>query len=83
MKLPANSTEKNLEADRSVTQKADLAYYQTVEPATRDAVAVAGPVCLYLEVSNECNLACKTCPITYAKVEEPADRKSTRLNSSH
>jgi len=72
MKLLANSTEKNLETDRSVTQKADLAYYQAVEPTSRTAVAVADPVCLYLEVSNECNLACKTCPITYAKVEEPA-----------
>src|SRR6266550_2560110 len=72
MKLLANSTEKNLEADRSVTRKADLAYYQAVEPASRTAVAVADPVCLYLEVSNECNLACKTCPITYAKVEEHA-----------
>src|SRR5258705_3089984 len=72
MKLLANSTEKNLETDRSVTQKADLAYYQAVEPASRGAAAVEDPVCLYLEVSNECNLACKTCPITYAKVEEPA-----------
>jgi MoaA/NifB/PqqE/SkfB family radical SAM enzyme len=72
MKPLANSTEKDLEADEPVTRKVDLEYYQAVEPASRTAVAVADPVCLYLEVTNECNLACKTCPITYAKVEEPA-----------
>src|ERR671918_1006234 len=73
MRLAANNTEKSLEADEPVTrQAADVAYYQAVEPASRGAVAVEDPVFLYLEVSNECNLACKTCPITYAKVEEPA-----------
>src|SRR6516165_6240668 len=68
----ANSTEKNPEEDGPMSRKADLAYYQAVEPASRTAVAFADPICLYLEVSNECNLTCKTCPITYAKVEEPA-----------
>ncbi|HWP59784.1 MAG TPA: radical SAM protein [Candidatus Acidoferrales bacterium] len=50
----------------------DIAYFKTLDPATRDAVAAGDPICLYLEVSNECNLACKTCPITFGKVEEPA-----------
>lgn len=53
-------------------QKTDFAYFETVDPQRRGAVVTQDPVCLYLEVSNECNLACKTCPITYGKVEEPA-----------
>jgi MoaA/NifB/PqqE/SkfB family radical SAM enzyme len=35
-------------------------------------VAPAAPTCLYLEVTNECNLTCKTCPLTYGRVESPA-----------
>jgi MoaA/NifB/PqqE/SkfB family radical SAM enzyme len=31
------------------------------------------PVCLYLEVTNRCNLMCTTCPRTYAELEPPAD----------
>ncbi len=31
------------------------------------------PVCLYLEVTNRCNLLCETCPRTFASVERPAD----------
>jgi MoaA/NifB/PqqE/SkfB family radical SAM enzyme len=30
-------------------------------------------VCLYLEVTNRCNLLCTTCPRTYAELEPPAD----------
>ena len=56
----------------SLTQQADIAYYRAVDPASRGPVALEDPVCLYLEVTNECNLACKTCPITFGKVEEPA-----------
>src|SRR5919106_3914687 len=56
----------------SSIQETDIAYFQAVDPASRGAAAPQDPGCLYLEVSNECNLACKTCPITYGKVEEPA-----------
>jgi MoaA/NifB/PqqE/SkfB family radical SAM enzyme len=56
----------------SSIQGTDIAYFEGVDPAIRGPVAPQDPVCLYLEVSNECNLACKTCPITYGKVEEPA-----------
>jgi len=35
--------------------------------------AVRPPVCLYLEVTNRCNLLCTTCPRTYAELEPPAD----------
>ena len=30
-------------------------------------------MCLYLEVTNRCNLLCTTCPRTYAELEPPAD----------
>jgi MoaA/NifB/PqqE/SkfB family radical SAM enzyme len=33
----------------------------------------AAPVCLYLEVTNRCNLLCTTCPRTYVELEPPAD----------
>lgn len=39
----------------------------------RDAVAQRPPVCLYLEVTNRCNLLCTTCPRTYEDLEPPAD----------
>ncbi len=32
-----------------------------------------GPVCLYLETTNRCNLLCTTCPRTYEELEPPAD----------
>jgi MoaA/NifB/PqqE/SkfB family radical SAM enzyme len=35
--------------------------------------AVKPPVCLYLEVTNRCNLLCTTCPRTYEELEPPAD----------
>jgi MoaA/NifB/PqqE/SkfB family radical SAM enzyme len=31
------------------------------------------PVCVYLEVTNRCNLLCTTCPRTYEELEPPAD----------
>jgi MoaA/NifB/PqqE/SkfB family radical SAM enzyme len=46
-------------------------YFEAV--ATRDAEAVAPPVCLYLEVTNRCNLLCETCPRTFEALEPPAD----------
>jgi MoaA/NifB/PqqE/SkfB family radical SAM enzyme len=41
--------------------------------ASRAAVAEAPPVCLYLEVTNRCNLLCETCPRTFETLEPPAD----------
>src|SRR5580698_3738944 len=32
-----------------------------------------GPVCLYLETTNRCNLLCTTCPRTYEQLEPEAD----------
>jgi MoaA/NifB/PqqE/SkfB family radical SAM enzyme len=39
----------------------------------RSEVAPRPPVCLYLEVTNRCNLLCTTCPRTYEELEPPAD----------
>jgi MoaA/NifB/PqqE/SkfB family radical SAM enzyme len=35
--------------------------------------AESPPVCLYLEVTNRCNLLCETCPRTFEALEPPAD----------
>ena len=47
-------------------------YFEAVA-AQREAVAEAPPVCLYLEVTNRCNLLCETCPRTFETLEPPAD----------
>jgi MoaA/NifB/PqqE/SkfB family radical SAM enzyme len=47
-------------------------YHESVR-AERSAVAARPPVCLYLEVTNRCNLLCTTCPRTYEELEPPAD----------
>jgi len=47
-------------------------YFETVG-ASRDGTAGAPPVCLYLEVTNRCNLLCETCPRTFEELEPPAD----------
>ena len=36
-------------------------------------VVDAPPVCLYLEVTNRCNLLCTTCPRTFEDLEPPTD----------
>jgi MoaA/NifB/PqqE/SkfB family radical SAM enzyme len=47
-------------------------YHEAVEPHL-SPVAAAGPVCLYMETTNRCNLLCTTCPRTYADLEPEAD----------
>ena len=39
----------------------------------RSSEAAAPPVCLYLEVTNRCNLLCETCPRTFEELEPLAD----------
>jgi len=46
-------------------------YFEAVQ--RRDTQATAPPVCLYLEVTNRCNLLCETCPRTFEDLEPPAD----------
>jgi MoaA/NifB/PqqE/SkfB family radical SAM enzyme len=47
-------------------------YFEQI-PEQRDARAASPPVCLYLEVTNRCNLLCETCPRTFEELEPPAD----------
>ncbi|MGH7042303.1 MAG: radical SAM protein, partial [Acetobacteraceae bacterium] len=47
-------------------------YFEAINPA-RGETADAMPVCLYLEVTNRCNLLCETCPRTFEELEPPAD----------
>lgn len=47
-------------------------YFEAIEDS-RASVAEAPPVCLYLEVTNRCNLLCETCPRTFETLEPPAD----------
>ena len=46
-------------------------YFEAVQ--RRETEASAPPVCLYLEVTNRCNLLCETCPRTFEELEPPAD----------
>jgi MoaA/NifB/PqqE/SkfB family radical SAM enzyme len=39
----------------------------------RGTLAANDPVCLYLEVTNRCNLPCTTCPRTYEELEPEKD----------
>ena len=45
-------------------------YFEAVAERSIDA---APPVCLYLEVTNRCNLLCETCPRTFETLEPAAD----------
>jgi len=45
-------------------------YFEAINERSADA---APPVCLYLEVTNRCNLLCETCPRTFEELEPPAD----------
>jgi MoaA/NifB/PqqE/SkfB family radical SAM enzyme len=47
-------------------------YHESVT-GERTEVTPRPPVCLYLEVTNRCNLLCTTCPRTYEELEPPAD----------
>ncbi|MBV9539579.1 MAG: radical SAM protein [Acidisphaera sp.] len=46
-------------------------YFEDVQTEGRTAADM--PVCLYLEVTNRCNLLCETCPRTFEALEPPAD----------
>jgi MoaA/NifB/PqqE/SkfB family radical SAM enzyme len=47
--------------------------YHEAAPAIAGERSERLPVCLYLEVTNRCNLLCTTCPRTFAELEPPAD----------
>jgi MoaA/NifB/PqqE/SkfB family radical SAM enzyme len=47
-------------------------YFEAID-ARRSRTADSAPVCLYLEVTNRCNLLCETCPRTFEALEPPKD----------
>ncbi len=47
-------------------------YHEAADPQ-RSPIVASPPLCLYLEVTNRCNLLCATCPRTYVELEPPAD----------
>ena len=57
--------------DQAPAETVARRYFETVRETGRQAEAP--PVCLYLEVTNRCNLLCETCPRTFAELEPPAD----------
>jgi MoaA/NifB/PqqE/SkfB family radical SAM enzyme len=57
----------------SATSLRDPRRYFEAIPEARSAAAETPPVCLYLEVTNRCNLLCETCPRTFEDLEPPAD----------
>ena len=56
----------------AITLKDPRRYFEEIG-AERSATAERPPVCLYLEVTNRCNLLCETCPRTFEELEPPAD----------
>ena len=47
------------------------AAYRAINPATRGAFEEHNPHCVFIEVTNHCNLLCETCPRTFVTYEEP------------
>jgi MoaA/NifB/PqqE/SkfB family radical SAM enzyme len=62
-----------MSATLPTTKRPDPRRYFEQVGAERGPVAAAPPVCLYLEVTNRCNLLCETCPRTFEALEPPAD----------
>lgn len=56
----------------AVTLSNPRRYFEEVR-AERSSVVEKPPICLYLEVTNRCNLLCETCPRTFETLEPPAD----------
>jgi MoaA/NifB/PqqE/SkfB family radical SAM enzyme len=62
-----------LTAEPTERKTIDARRYFEAAARAESGVAANPPVCLYLEVTNRCNLLCTTCPRTYAELEPPAD----------
>jgi MoaA/NifB/PqqE/SkfB family radical SAM enzyme len=56
----------------SIALRDQRRYFEEIA-AHRSSIAGQPPVCLYLEVTNRCNLLCETCPRTFEALEPPAD----------
>ena len=60
-------------SDPVVDTRVDPRRYHESVKGERTEVAARPPVCVYLEITNRCNLLCTTCPRTYEELEPPAD----------
>ena len=60
-------------SDPVVDTRVDPRRYHESVKGERTEAAARPPVCVYLEVTNRCNLLCTTCPRTYEELEPPAD----------
>ena len=60
-------------ATQGTAPAVDPRRYHEAAPEAVSREAERPPVCLYLEVTNRCNLLCTTCPRTYVELEPPAD----------
>ncbi len=61
------------ESDAGSRRRSSPAAISRRSASERSRVAEAPPVCVYLEVTNRCNLLCETCPRTFEALEPPAD----------
>jgi MoaA/NifB/PqqE/SkfB family radical SAM enzyme len=62
-----------LTTQERATERVDARRYFEGGARSESGEAARPPVCLYLEVTNRCNLLCATCPRTYVELEPPAD----------
>jgi len=60
-------------SDPVVDTRVDPRRYHESVKGERTEAAAHPPVCVYLEITNRCNLLCTTCPRTYEELEPPAD----------
>jgi radical SAM protein with 4Fe4S-binding SPASM domain len=68
---PEPTTSNVLRAPAEASQDYLPAAYRAVNPATRAAWNDVQPHCVFIEVTNHCNLLCETCPRTFTTYEEP------------
>ncbi len=71
--LMSSDVQKSTLVGSPLEAKADYlpAAYRAVDPATRAALSEQQPHCVFIEVTNHCNLLCETCPRTFVTYEEP------------
>ena len=63
-----------MEGGKAMNQQSALpSAYRLDEGERRTAVAKSLPRCVFIEVTNRCNLLCTTCPRTFHDYEEPKD----------
>jgi sulfatase maturation enzyme AslB (radical SAM superfamily) len=70
--VPRRTTDQGSPVMPTITLGDPLRYFEAIT-ASRHDIAEAPPVCLYLEITNRCNLLCETCHRTFEDLEPPPD----------